>query len=67
MEAYLFVADHPYHAVTAVDGTFRIEGIPPGRYELKVWHEMLGSGERDVSVDAGKTTGVDIELSAEAK
>lgn len=66
MQAYLFVADHPYHTVTGPDGKFRIDDVPPGKYKLEVWHEMLGSKEREVSVDAGKTTQVDIELKAEA-
>jgi plastocyanin len=67
MQAYLFVADHPYHVVTSVDGKFRIEGVPPGKYQLEVWHEMLGGGEREIAVEAGKTTTLDIELRAEAK
>lgn len=66
MQAYLFVADHPYHTVTGVDGKFRIEDVPPGTYKLEFWHEMLGSEEREVSVDPGQTTTVNIELNAEA-
>lgn len=67
MQAYVFVADHPYHAVTGTDGRFRIGDIPPGKYQLEVWHEMLGSQEREVALGAGKTATVDVELSAEAK
>jgi hypothetical protein len=35
---YLIVAAHPYYALTSADGSFRLDGVPPGRYTLKVWH-----------------------------
>jgi hypothetical protein len=39
MTAYVLVADHPYTAVTAEDGSFVIGGVPPGTYRLRMWHE----------------------------
>lgn len=66
MHAYLFVADHPYHTVTDAHGRFAIAGIPPGTHRLRVWHEVLGSADRDVLVSPGATTQVDIELAATA-
>ena len=39
MSAYVFVADHPYVAVTNDDGEFVIKGVPPGTYRIKMWHE----------------------------
>jgi carboxypeptidase family protein len=66
MHAYLYVAEHPYHAVTAETGQFVIDEVPPGTYTLRVWHEMLGSVDRSVTVEQGKTTTVDIDLQAVA-
>jgi len=40
MGAYLHVVAHPFFAVTQQDGTFEIKGLPPGEYELSVWHEF---------------------------
>jgi hypothetical protein len=57
--AYIAVFDHPYFAVTAPNGTFRIDGVPPGRYRMKVWHERTKLAEQLVDVSAaGATVGV---------
>ncbi|HTL27674.1 MAG TPA: carboxypeptidase regulatory-like domain-containing protein [Tepidisphaeraceae bacterium] len=39
MSAYIHVLPHPFFAVTGEDGTFKIEGLPPGEYEISVLHE----------------------------
>jgi hypothetical protein len=38
MRGYLFVLEHPYAAETDASGSFTLRGVPPGRYELVVWH-----------------------------
>jgi hypothetical protein len=48
--AYIAVFDHPYFAVTAPNGRFTIEGIPPGRHTLHVWHERTTSAAQPVDV-----------------
>ncbi len=62
--AYLAVFDHPYFAVTAPNGTFRIDGVPPGRYRLKVWHERARVAEQVIDVGAGGAT---VSVTLEAK
>jgi len=52
MSAYWLVLDHPYAAVSVADapkkkggpeiGTFKIEKLPYGEYEFRVWHEIPG-------------------------
>ena len=39
MSAYVFVANHPFVALTKDNGEFTIEGIPIGTYRIKMWHE----------------------------
>jgi plastocyanin len=62
MHAYLYVANDPYHVVTDSDGAFQLTDVPPGTYTLHVWHEMLGSADRKVTVAAGKTATVNFAL-----
>jgi hypothetical protein len=39
MNAEMFVAPHPYYAVTDENGAFVLTDVPPGEYELVAWHE----------------------------
>jgi plastocyanin len=38
MEAYVLVSDSPHYASVSERGIYRIDGVPPGTYELEVWH-----------------------------
>jgi hypothetical protein len=53
MRGGIFVADNPYFAVTAEDGTFAILDVPPGTYTLNTWHEAAGSIAQEVTVEPG--------------
>lgn len=37
MNAYVVGLDNPYYMVTGEDGSFTIDGVPPGSYTLKTW------------------------------
>lgn len=64
MGAYVHVVDHPFFAVTQQDGTFEIKGLPPGEYELSVWHEFArfapDKEKYSVKVEEGKASEVTI-------
>jgi plastocyanin len=62
MRAVVLVSDHSFHAVVSQDGTFRIEGIPPGEYTLAAYHPDLGSRQERVVVPEGGTARVALEL-----
>jgi plastocyanin len=63
MSSYIMLTEHPYHAVTDAYGEYEIRDVPPGVYQLKVWHESLGAQERQVEVRAGGISQVDFTLS----
>ncbi len=50
MEAYVVAVGTPYFAVTGVDGSYAIPGVPDGAYTLKVWHPKLKGAEKAVTV-----------------
>tara|TARA_B100000953_G_scaffold225927_1_gene187429 strand:- start:388 stop:1086 length:699 start_codon:yes stop_codon:yes gene_type:complete len=41
MSAYVQVFDHPYFAVTSNDGSFKIDNVPAGTYEVVAWQEKF--------------------------
>lgn len=58
MTAYILVADHPYQSVSDLYGEYLINDVPPGSYKLKVWHESLGTQEKQVEIKAGASQNV---------
>ncbi|MDA1184849.1 MAG: carboxypeptidase regulatory-like domain-containing protein [Acidobacteria bacterium] len=55
MYAYVGVVDHPFFAVTGADGSFRLEGLPPGTYTIEAWHETLGARTQTVTIGEQET------------
>ena len=64
MKAYVGVLRHPFFAVSASNGTFRIEGLPPGDYTIAVWHERLGEKTSQITVSAGSQSRLDFKFEA---
>src|SRR5207248_1023513 len=54
MRGYVYVADNPYYAVTAKNGTFSLPEVPPGSYTLVAWQEYAGETDIPVTVEANK-------------
>jgi plastocyanin len=68
MSAFLQVMENPYFAWATPDGGFLIDGVPPGNYQLKAWHEE-GETTQPLSVTEAGASGllVRIDVSGFAK
>jgi len=64
MAGYIGVLPHPFFAVTKADGSYTIEGLPPGEYEIVAWQEKLGEQTSKVKVDAGGAATADFTFKA---
>ncbi len=64
VSGYVVVKDHPYYARTDARGAYTIDAIPPGSYDLRVWHELLEGEESVLIVEPDTTVTVDFSLEA---
>jgi hypothetical protein len=65
MEAWFHQVKNPYYAVVGKDGTFTIDGIPPGEYELYAWHPMMQeSEEKKITISPNQKISVDFQFTA---
>ena len=61
MRGWMIVTDEAA-AVSGADGRFTIDNVPPGTYELRVWHEALKGAPQKITVAAGKPVEVNFQL-----
>ena len=66
MFAYVGVVEHPFFAVTGKDGTFKISGVPNGKYTIEAYHvktHMANPGAtQEVTVTGDAKADFTIEL-----
>ncbi|MFQ5494028.1 MAG: carboxypeptidase regulatory-like domain-containing protein [Phycisphaerae bacterium] len=65
MSCYMQVFDHPFFAVTGKDGTFTLNGLPPGKYVVEAWHETFGTKTLTVEVAVDETKEADFTYQPE--
>jgi len=64
MFAWVSIFDHPYFAVSAKDGTFKISNVPAGKYTIKAQHRKAGIVTQEVEVKEGAPATVALTLEA---
>jgi len=63
MQGWIYVLDHPYHAVTDKSGKFGICSIPPGKYRLSIRQPDVGYRQsREVELVKGKITKLQLNI-----
>ncbi|MFQ5413073.1 MAG: carboxypeptidase regulatory-like domain-containing protein [Phycisphaerae bacterium] len=67
MGCYIGVFTHPFFDVTGKDGTFELNGLPPGTYVIESWHEKFGAQTTEVTVAVDETKEIDFTYEPDAK
>lgn len=62
MSGWLVAVDNPYFAVTDKSGGFKLTDVPPGTYNVEVWHETLGTQTQKVTVKPKEEAKVNFEV-----
>jgi hypothetical protein len=65
MQAWVYVEEHPWFAVSDAAGAFSIPDVPPGDYTVEAVHEKYGSTRGKVTVESGRSTGFTLSFSAD--
>lgn len=61
-KAFLRVTNTRFAAVTGADGSFSFEGLPPGTYEVRIWHERMVLKRDRITLEPGQKADLEIEL-----
>jgi len=68
MLGFVYVVDSPYYAQADSTGAFTIKGVPPGEYDIKVWHEATSKTvEQRLSVGANGARGVALQVAGDKR
>lgn len=67
MNAWIYVFDHPYYAVTDATGAFTIRDVPAGSYTVEVWHEPVSGGSGGSAAGVRSTAKVTVRPAATAR
>lgn len=65
MSAFIGVVPHPFFAVSDASGTFALNNVPEGDYEIEAWHEVFGRQTAKLKVKAREAATVTLTFKAE--
>ena len=68
MLGVIVVVDTPYYAQADGNGAFSIKGVPPGDYQVAVWHEAASQPvEQKISVGPGGVRGLSLQVGGDKR
>ncbi|HEU4402741.1 MAG TPA: carboxypeptidase regulatory-like domain-containing protein [Candidatus Polarisedimenticolia bacterium] len=62
MSGVIVILDNPYFAIPDARGHYSIDGVPPGEYRVKAWHERARPLEKTVRIQAGQASTADFSI-----
>jgi plastocyanin len=62
MTASIMVFDHTFFTIPKADGSFTIDDIPAGSYQVSAWHERIGENSQPVKIEAGRASDIRFAL-----
>jgi len=63
MVAYVLVVPTPWFAKTGPDGLAMVKGMPPGRYELEIWHPRIRQPiKQEITLVSGPNSAEEMRL-----
>ena len=62
MNAYILVLENAVYTVTDEKGRFKLDGLVPGPQKVRIWHEGLGSTNKEVVVEGGQVASMDFVI-----
>jgi plastocyanin len=68
MLGYVYVVDSPYYTQADASGAFTIKGVPPGEYDLEIWHEGSSKNTRQrITVGADGLRGLALRVQGDRR
>lgn len=65
MEAEARIVWNPYFSITDVNGSFKLDQVPAGKYKVTAWHPYAGEQTQEIIVSEGADTKADFSVNAE--
>lgn len=62
MQTWGYRVQNPYFAKTGLDGTFKIENVPPGKYRVNAWHYLMKLESKEIEVKENGTVDLKFEF-----
>ncbi len=60
MQTWGYRVQNPYNQITGKDGSFKIDNIPPGDYNVTAWHYLMKKVKKKIHIEPNQT--IDLEF-----
>ena len=62
MQTWGFRVQNPYFFKTGLDGKFKIDNIPPGKYRVNAWHYLMKTESQEIEIKPNGTVDLKFEF-----